>query len=165
MLAVTRRYAAIAPNASSRARRGRGAMTAQLLIANPASPLMILSAFPRFFLGEDRCPPVAMWEQSLVASRLLEYETWTRLNARKLSATHADAARSVLDRIAFVELTSVVFARALEPFPTPVRTLDALHLASCEFLRSQGIPLELATYDDRMREAARKLKIPVSVYS
>ena len=116
-------------------------------------------------LGEDRSPAPAMWEQLLVASRLLEYEIWTRLNARKLSATHADAARSVLDRIAFVELTPVVLARALEPFPTPVRTLDALHLASCEFLRSQGIPLELATYDDRMREAASKLKIPVSVYS
>ena len=44
-----------------------------------------------------------------------------------------------------------VLARALEPFPAPVRTLDALHLASIEFLRGRGQKVELASYDDRLR--------------
>ena len=35
-------------------------------------------------LAEDQRPPSSVWEETLVASRLLEYELWTRLNARKL---------------------------------------------------------------------------------
>jgi hypothetical protein len=59
-----------------------------------------------------------------------------------------------------LELEPPVLARALEPFPMPVRTLDALHLASIEFLRGRGQTIELATYDDRLLAAARKLHIP-----
>jgi hypothetical protein len=57
--------------------------------------------------------------------------------------------------------TPLVLARALEPFPLPVRTLDALHLATVEFLRGRGETLELATCDDRLAAAARALSIPV----
>lgn len=38
-----------------------------------------------------------------------------------------------------------------------VCTLDALHLASADFLRTQGQTLRLATYDDRMLRAAVRL--------
>jgi len=55
-----------------------------------------------------------------------------------------------------------VLARALEPFPTPVCTLDALHLASIEFLRAQGQKVELASYDERLIAAAQKLKVPLA---
>jgi hypothetical protein len=55
-----------------------------------------------------------------------------------------------------------VLVRALEPFPAPIRTLDALHLSSLEFLRQeQRQSVRLATYDDRMRTAARKMHIPM----
>ena len=47
-------------------------------------------------------------------------------------------------------------------FPAPVRTLDALHLASLEFLRAQGQEVALASYDERMRSAARAMGIPVA---
>ena len=43
----------------------------------------------------------------------------------------------------------------------PVRTLDALHLASCDYLRNQGQSVSLASYDHRMTTAARALAIPV----
>ena len=46
-------------------------------------------------------------------------------------------------------------AAALEPFPAPVRTLDALHLAAIEFIRTQGARVELASYDERLLDAAR----------
>jgi len=36
-------------------------------------------------LAEDRRPPASLWNETLVASRLLEYELWTRLHARKLA--------------------------------------------------------------------------------
>ena len=112
-------------------------------------------------LAEDRLPPAALWQESLVSSRLLEYEVWTRIHARKLTRSHADAVRSLVGRIAFIELTPPVLARALEPFPQSVRTLDALHLASIEFLRAQGQTVRLASYDTRMIDAARALRIPI----
>jgi hypothetical protein len=54
-----------------------------------------------------------------------------------------------------------VLARALEPIPVPLRTLDALHVASIEFLRDRGQAVELASYDERMLAAARALRIPL----
>jgi len=59
------------------------------------------------------------------------------------------------------EATREVLARAIEPFPIPVRTLDAIHLASLEFLRGQRVEIALASYDTRMLEAANRLGIPV----
>ena len=112
-------------------------------------------------LSEDREPPEALWRESLIASRLIEYEIWTRIHARKLTRSHADEVRALLGRLAFVELIAPVLSRALEPFPKPVRTLDALHLASIDFLHRQGQPVTLASYDGRMTEAARSLRIPL----
>lgn len=112
-------------------------------------------------LAEDRLPPDRLWQHTLVSSRLLEYEVFNRLNARKLRASHGELARDLLQRLAFIEMASPVLARALEPFPLPVRTLDALHLASIEFLRSQQQHVELASYDARMLTVARRLRIPI----
>ena len=113
-------------------------------------------------LAEDRHPSNALWRVPLVSSRLLEYELWNRINARGLAATQDEPLRDLLGRVALVELARPVLARALEPFPAPVRTLDALHLASIEFLRAQGQKIELATYDERLAAAAKKMKIPLS---
>ncbi len=112
-------------------------------------------------LAEDRVPPAALWTEPLVASRLLEYELWTRIHARRLGPSHGDLVRALLGRLALLELAAPVLARALEPFPIPVRTLDALHLASLEFLRTQGQPVRLASYDERLLTAARRLDIEV----
>jgi predicted nucleic acid-binding protein len=110
-------------------------------------------------LSEERQPPRNFWEQRIVSSRLLEYEIWNRLNARRLHNSHGEAARGLLERIALVELTPVVLARALEPFPVQVRTLDGLHLASIEYLRTQGQAIALASYDERLLNASRALGI------
>ena len=113
-------------------------------------------------LAEDRQPPESLWQHSLVSSRLLEYELWTRLNARDLGTSHGEAARRVVERLALLELVPNVLARALEPFPVSVRTLDALHLASIEFLRLRGVAIELATYDERLTAAAQSIEIPLA---
>jgi predicted nucleic acid-binding protein len=109
-------------------------------------------------LAEDRAPPERLWREPLIASRLIEYEIWTRIHARKLGVSHSDEVRSLLGRLALIELAPPVLARALEPFPKPVRTLDALHLASMDFLRNQGQSVTLASYDDRLANAARALR-------
>jgi hypothetical protein len=54
-----------------------------------------------------------------------------------------------------------VLARALEPFPVPLRTLDAVHLASLEFLRARRQTPSLASYDERLITGARALGIPL----
>ena len=112
-------------------------------------------------LGEGRVPPATLWNEVLVSSRLLQYELWTRIHARGLAASHGEAVRGLIGRVAMLELAPPVLARALEPFPVPVRTLDALHLASIEFLRGEGQTVRLATYDDRLAAAARALDAEV----
>ena len=112
-------------------------------------------------LAENRRPPDGFWQEALIASRLLEYELWTAINARGLSASHGNEVRALIGRVALIELTPPVLARALEPFPSAVRTLDSLHLASIEFLRSQRQQIVLATYDKRMEVTARALGIPL----
>ena len=112
-------------------------------------------------LAEDRSPPERLWQEPLISSRLLEYEVWTRIHAKKLSRSHADEVRALLSRVAFVELSPPVLARALEPFPKPVRTLDALHLAAMDFLQKQGQVVNLASYDDRLISAARALRFSI----
>ncbi len=112
-------------------------------------------------LSADRRPPASLWRETLVASRLLEYELWTKLHARKLTDSHGEAAQELLRRIALLELSSPVLSRALDAFPIPVRTLDALHLASIEFLRSRGQTVELASYDGRMVDAAHAMGLPL----
>ena len=112
-------------------------------------------------LAEDRRPPDELWKDAVVSSRLLEYELWTRLHARGLAKSHGDAARGLIARVALLELAPPVLARALDAFPVPVRTLDAIHLASADFLRAQRQSVALASYDDRMLEAAEHLGIPI----
>jgi predicted nucleic acid-binding protein len=110
-------------------------------------------------LEEDRVPRAELWQETLVSSRLLEYEVWNHLHARKLGRSHGELARSLINSIALVELLPPMLARALEPFPVSVRTLDALHLASMDFLRANGQHIRLATYDQRLASAATAMGI------
>lgn len=114
-------------------------------------------------LAEDRIPPESLWRSpALVSSRLLEYEVWNRINARGLHESHGEDVRSLLGRLNFLELAPPVLVRALEPFPSPMRTLDALHLASFWFLDQMGQRPVLATYDRRLADAATALAFPLA---
>lgn len=110
-------------------------------------------------LVEDHAPPARLWQEDLISSRLLEYEVWTRIHARKLTHSHSEEVRSLLGRVALVELSSAVLARASESFPKPVRTLGRATFASIDFLRQQGQSVILASYDSRLADAARALRI------
>ncbi len=84
------------------------------------------------------------------------------LHARGLGDSHGEDLRTLLADLSFLELVPPILARALEPFSVPVRTLDALHLASIDFLASLGQRPVLASYDLRLSEAARAMGIPVN---
>ena len=110
-------------------------------------------------LAEDVSPPDSLWEKELVSSRLLVYETHVRCHrGRGLDQQLADV-RLLLGRVRLVEMAPPVLGRALEPFPVPVRTLDAIHLATMEFLARQGSAPRLASYDERLRRAAKSIGI------
>jgi predicted nucleic acid-binding protein len=111
--------------------------------------------------GEGRVPATSLWQQSLTSSRLLEYEMWSRINARGLGPLLSDSARDLLSRVWLTDLAPPVLARALQPFPIAVRTLDALHLATIDHLRGSGRMVELASFDRRLLAAATALGVPL----
>lgn len=112
--------------------------------------------------GEPRRPSASLWSSPLVSSRLFEYELWTRVHARRPSGDASDAARDLLARVSLIELSPVVLARATRPWPVELRTLDALHLSTCLWLVDQGQRVQLATWDTRMRDAARALGLVIA---
>jgi predicted nucleic acid-binding protein len=113
-------------------------------------------------LLEPRSPPASLWNGPLVSSQLLEYEVWNRIHAYGLGRSHANEAQALLMRVDLIEMTATVLARALEPFPTPIRTLDALHLSTIEYVRNRRQTVELASYDNRLLATARALGISVA---
>jgi predicted nucleic acid-binding protein len=99
-----------------------------------------------------------------VSSALAEVEclrTLDRLVLRgALAATDAVERRAaiyaLLEAVELVELSAGVLARAAQPFPVPLGTLDALHLATALLWRERGEPaLAFATHDLALGQAAR----------
>jgi predicted nucleic acid-binding protein len=115
-----------------------------------------------YLLAETNAPASTFWDAALVSSRLLAYEVWNRLHARSASQVQEGGARVLLSGIQLIALSEPVLARALEPWPTRIRTLDALHLATVEYLRRHGEAVELASYDRRLLAAAHALAIPIA---
>jgi hypothetical protein len=113
-------------------------------------------------LAEPRAPPTGLWRERLTSSALLEYEIWNRVCALGRPAALAGDVIALLNRIAVVEMERAALARALEPWPVPVRTLDGLHLSTMVFLRGRDEAIELASYDHRLITAAQALGIAVA---
>lgn len=111
--------------------------------------------------GEERRPAPAFWRERLIASELLRYEAWVTLGRRDAGRSHSEVLRGVLQLIGRVGMQSEVLERALDPFPVPVRALDALHLATADYLRRDIPELRVATYDRRLAAAARALRFEV----
>jgi hypothetical protein len=113
---------------------------------------------------EPRSPPERLWNEDLASSRLLAFEVWNRIDASGLTISHGRRARGLLARVNLIAMGERALARAMAPFPVAVRTLDALHLTTMDFLRGQGEAVELASYDNRLIAAALALGIPLAVF-
>jgi len=70
-------------------------------------------------------------------------------------AARREAAFRVLEGLETIEITRVVLARAAQPLPTPLGTLDAIHLVSAMGWREQFEGLVFATHDLALSAAAR----------
>lgn len=99
-----------------------------------------------------------------VVSALAETEclrTLDRLRVRAgLSDTELarrrDAVFRILESLEVVEVTATVLARAAQPLPTELGTLDAIHLATAVLWREhRGGDLVMATHDVALATAAR----------
>lgn len=87
-------------------------------------------------------------------------------SARRISAADELATIRLLDDAVggwnIVELSDEVVQRARQRFPyEPVRSLDALHLASALVLHEQLGALQLLTLDDRVRQNAEAVGLVV----
>jgi len=109
--------------------------------------------------AEDASPRDTFWDGPLISSRLLLYEVWNRIHAQGYAISRGRDAEMLLEHVELIELSRHILDRVLQPFPIPVRTLDALHLATMIFLRQQGQDVVLASYDHRLLAAAHALGV------
>lgn len=122
------------------------------------------SALLRLVLGEADALDELRSADLLVSSELLAVESLRTIDRLRvqglLTAAEAirrrDIADEWFDAIDLVLLRAPVLARASEPMPSPLGTLDALHLATALVWRDRmGQPLSVATHDDALAQAAR----------
>ena len=106
----------------------------------------------------------------VVTSALTEVECLRTLDRRRRQgylddqelAERRGLALRLLERTERVDVSVVVLRRASEPFPTPLGTLDAIHVASALLWghANGGLPV-LATHDFEMATAGRALGFSV----
>ena len=129
------------------------------------------SALLRLVLSEPEALEELRSADALVSSELLAVESLRTLDRLRvqgsLSVEEAAARRGLvaewLEAVDLVVLQRPVLARASEPFPTPLGTLDALHLATALVWRDRN-PQELvvATHDRDLALAARSFGFVVA---
>lgn len=63
----------------------------------------------------------------------------------------------LMDAMSLSDLSEDALKRSLSPFPVSVRTLDAIHLSTMDYVRNTGLNFNVATYDKRLADAARAI--------
>ena len=124
----------------------------------------------RLVLGEEA--PLAKRQQfrGAVASALTEVECLRTLDrlARSGALTSDETADRrmavyrLMEEVEVVDVSSAVLRRASEPFPTPLGTLDAIHLSTAIAWRdTREALLTMATHDKSLATAARAAGLEV----
>jgi predicted nucleic acid-binding protein len=122
------------------------------------------SALLRLVLREQGALEELPSAETLVSSELLAVECLRTLDRLRLQGAlsleetlaRRDAVVDWLEAVDLVLLRRSVLSRASEPFPTPLGTLDALHLATALLWREHsGKDLVMATHDEGLALAAR----------
>ena len=122
------------------------------------------SVLLRVLLGEPG--RLREWRQleTAVSSALAEVEVLRTLDRLRLreqltldeAADRRGAAIRVLHAVSLAEVSAPILRRAADPFPTPLGTLDAIHLATALAWRDvQHSALVVATHDAQLALAAR----------
>ena len=124
----------------------------------------------RLILGEPE--PLAEWPrvEAAIASALTEVECLRTLDrlmrvgsltAEEL-AERRTAVYRLLEAVEVVDVARPVLGRAAEPFPTPLGTLDAIHLSTALTWRdARNLSPVMATHDRALATAARSVGLEV----
>ena len=121
------------------------------------------SVLLRVVLGEPGRVPIWSRITNAISSDLIRLECLRTIDRarirlgqddRQIARYRADVLEAV-DAFSLVALDSIVLARASEPFPTLVRSLDAIHLATALLIRDDVEDLAFATHDEELGIAAR----------
>jgi len=124
----------------------------------------------RLVLGEAQALTRRQQFGGAVASALTEVECLRTLDRlARLGALSVDevaqrrmAVYRLIEEVEVVDVNTTVLRRASEPFPTPLGTLDAIHLATAIAWRdSRDEALTMATHDNALATAARAVGLEV----
>lgn len=108
--------------------------------------------------------------EHVVSSALIEVECLRTLDRLRLVdkiapeeiAVRRQAVYDLVNRMDIVDLTTPVLARASQPLPVPLKTLDAIHLATAMLWREvEQDEIEIATHDEALALAARAIGFKV----
>lgn len=119
----------------------------------------------RVVLGEPGALPEWPSIDVAIASEVLRVEALRTIDRARIQLRLADeevAERregifAILSACHIARVESAVLERAAEPFPTVVRTLDAIHLATALLIRAEQDDLVFATHDRQLAMAARSV--------
>jgi predicted nucleic acid-binding protein len=127
------------------------------------------SVLLRVALGEADALPAWGRIREPISSELIRIECLRTLDRARLQGRLEDPVLArvradvleIIDTFTLVVIDDGIKSRAAEPFPTLVRTLDALHLASALTMRASGADLSMATHDRELAIAAEALGFEV----
>ena len=128
------------------------------------------SALLRLVLREPGALEQVRSSKALVSSEVLAVESLRTIDRLRLqgalsaeeAASRRGTATEWLEAVDLVLLQRPILARASEPFPIPLGTLDALHLATALVWRDRMRQvLVMATHDRDLALAARSFGIEV----
>ena len=128
------------------------------------------SVFLRLVLGQPGALPAWPAIGRAVTSALTEVECLRTLDRLALTgalrAADAPARRAavydLLEGVEIVDVSRTVLTRASQPLPTPLGTLDAIHLSTALIWREDGEEaIAVATHDGALAVAARAMGFEV----
>jgi len=98
-----------------------------------------------------------------VSSELIRVEALRTIDRARVAASLSEvdvserraAVLEILGGFHLARIDPSVLERAADPFPTSLRTLDAIHLATALLARQQHTDLIFATHDAELARAAR----------
>lgn len=123
----------------------------------------------RLLFGEPE--PLTTWmNDQPISSELLRVECLRVIDRARVSQALDDKTTSrlragaldLIAPIALVTLTSYLLERVAEPFPTLLRTLDAIHLATALALRDEYPDITVVTHDGELAVAGRAMGFHVA---
>ena len=123
------------------------------------------STLLRVILNEPGVPDAWSRISRPVSSELIRVESLRTVDRARLRLSlHDDEVGRLrgelleaIEPFTLVRLDGHVLARAADPFPTQLGTLDAIHLASALLAREQISDLRFTTQDSELKTAARSM--------